>query len=132
MIYAVDNKMKERLSYVKKNIFALAALVTLAGCADFANQVDRGLMNNSAGDYRIVKYSGGQVVEDYWLHNIRVTQNSHTDGCFFVYKNLIVEVEGDVTVTRFKDGFKGEDRMYIKGLNEALEAEESNNNTTKL
>lgn len=85
-------------------VIAFAVLIALTfllgGCADAVNQLQRGTINNFAGDYHIIKYSGGKVVEEYKLRNIKVTQEAGTDGVFFIHKGVQYEVLGDLTIKR--------------------------------
>ena len=90
-----------------KRVLPLALALLIAGCADFGNHLQRGLFSNTAGDYHILKYSGGKVVEDYWVRHVKVTQNEHTDGLFFIWHGAIIEVQGDVTSVRLAHDFAG-------------------------
>lgn len=91
------------------SLFALLTFLLLAGCADFRNGIQKNLVDNTAGNYHILKYSGGKLVEEFWLHNVKVTQNTNTDGLYFIKDGHIFEVQGDVTIVRFDGDFQGPD-----------------------
>lgn len=88
-----------------------AFMLGAVGCADCWNQKAQsgGIFGTYAGEYHIVKYSGGKVVEDFWLHDVKVTQNENTDGCLVVKNGNVFEIQGDVTTVRLKRSFNGPD-----------------------
>jgi hypothetical protein len=96
---------------LKKTLLAVVAALFMTGCANAFNRVDRTFFQNSAGDYHLVQYTlAGNV--DYWVHNIKVTQEHETDGVFFFLADgTMVEIQGPVTSVRLKHGFDGPDRL---------------------
>lgn len=94
-----------------KRLLAAATILVLAGCGNLENQIQRDLLDNRPGNYQVLKYSGGAVVEEYLLRNVKVTQNEDTDGVYFVWNGRTFEVQGDVTIVRLADAWKGVERI---------------------
>ena len=100
----------------KRLIFGLmVAVLSLTGCADSVNTLQRGTLNNFAGEYHIIQYSGGKVVAEFMLHDIKVTQEQGTDGVFFIHKGTQYEINGEYNIRRLSEPFPGPDVVFVQG-----------------
>lgn len=104
------------INSLKITLVGLASLLacgSLIGCGNVVNRLDRGLFKNSAADYHIFKNTGNTAapLEDYWVHNIKVTQESGTDGLFFILDGNVIEIQGAVTSVRLENGFTGPNKL---------------------
>jgi hypothetical protein len=87
------------------SVFALALLsaLSLSGCEKMFNQMERdgSLIGSTAGDWVVVKYSGGRITDVWKLHNVMVQSEMHSDGWLFKdASGNMVNIGGDVKATR--------------------------------
>ena len=63
----------------------LASTLMLAGCANYWNTVarDGGMFGSYNGDWVVVKYSGGKIMDVWKLQNSLVQSEEHSDGWLF-------------------------------------------------
>ncbi len=93
---------------------------TLSGCSNIVNSLDRGLKSTTPGDYHIVRMGVQGPVEEYWLHNIQVTQEHGSDGVFWVKDGNVFELQGPLTVIKLAKGFEGPDQMPAYALTPSI------------
>lgn len=51
----------------------------------------------SERNYHVKQYSGGKLVGEYKFHGI-LNDAKESDGYFFILKDTLVEIQGDVTI----------------------------------
>lgn len=96
--------MKNILSNI--TLFCLLfAVATLSGCAKACNTMDRdgGIIGSYAGDWVVVNYSGGRIMDVWKLENVMVQSEAQSDGWLFKDSaGNVINIGGDAKAIRFK------------------------------
>ncbi|MCU0425776.1 MAG: hypothetical protein MUF71_09150 [Candidatus Kapabacteria bacterium] len=81
-------------------IFGVSLLWTLSSCSALGLQeFRRDITKFSQGRYRVIQYSGGQVIGKWEFFGI-VNRFEYTNKIFFFVGDTLVELSGDLQVYR--------------------------------
>lgn len=80
----------------------LTTILLTTGCSSFQNSMEKMGKGMSSSDYIVIMYSGGEVVNWWYIKDKIVNTEEGSDGYFWIDDNRLRRVSGDVVIEEIK------------------------------